>query len=134
MYLLLVFFLKPFSSCSFRTDVSSKSLPRTGQTEDLLVTHYDCEENEQKTLHKYVINQVTQCESDPQEPETKNIVAALYSKARATTLRGYKFTSKFSEEKLHCSQVSNEKKNRLHHESFYQSNTERLLHLNPEDC
>ena len=28
--------------------------PRTG-TQDLLVTHYDCEENEQKTLHKYTI-------------------------------------------------------------------------------
>ena len=35
--------------------------PRTGP-QDLLVTHYDCEENEQKTLHKYAINQVTQHE------------------------------------------------------------------------
>ena len=32
--------------------------PRTGPL-DLLVTHYDCEENEQKTLHNYAINQVT---------------------------------------------------------------------------
>ena len=31
--------------------------PRTGP-QDLLVTHYDCEENEQKTLQKYAINQV----------------------------------------------------------------------------
>ena len=38
--------------------------PRTGP-QDLLVTHYDCEENEQKTLHKYAINQVSQCETEP---------------------------------------------------------------------
>ena len=43
--------------------------PRTGP-QDLLVTHYDCEENEQKTQHKYAINQVTQCESEPQAIET----------------------------------------------------------------
>ena len=42
--------------------------------------------------------------------------------------------STFSEKKVHCSQVSNGNKNRLDHESFYQSNIERLLHLNPEDC
>ena len=67
---------------------------RTGP-QDLLVTHYDCEENEQKTLHKYAINQVTQCESEPQAIETTNIVATLYSKARSTTLTGYKFTATF---------------------------------------
>ena len=37
--------------------------PRTGP-QDLLVTHYDFEKNEQKTLHKYAINQITQCESE----------------------------------------------------------------------
>ena len=42
--------------------------PRTGP-QDLLVTHYDCEENEQKTLQKYEINQVTQCETEPQAIE-----------------------------------------------------------------
>ena len=104
--------------------------PRTGP-QDLLVTHYDCEENEQKTLHKYAINQVTQCESEPQAIETTNIKATLYSKARSTTLIGYKFTATFSEKKVHCSQVSNGNKNRLDHESFYQSNIERLLHLSP---
>ena len=107
--------------------------PRTGP-QDLLVTNYDCEENEQKTLHKYAINQVTQCESEPQAKETTNIVATLYSKARSTTLKGYKFTATFSEKKIHCSQVSNGNKNRLDHESFYQSNIERLLHLSPQDC
>ena len=100
----------------------------------MLVTHYDCEENEQKTLHKYAINQVTQCESKPQAIETTNIVATLYSKARSTTLTGYKFTATFSEKKVHCSQVSNGNKNRLGHESFLQSNKEKLLHLSPQDC
>ena len=58
----------------------------------------------------------------------------MYSKARATTVKGYKFTATFSEKKIHCSQVSNGNKNRLDHESFYQSNIERLLHLDPDDC
>ena len=84
--------------------------PRTGP-QDLLVTHYDCEENEQKTLHKYAINQVSQCETEPQTIETANIIATLYSKARATTVIGYKFTATFSEKKVHCSQVSNGNKN-----------------------
>ena len=69
----------------------------------LLVTHYDCEENEQKTLHKYAINQVSQCETEPQAIETTNVIATLYSKARATTVIGYKFTATFSEKKVHCS-------------------------------
>ena len=110
-----------------------KSTPRKGPL-DLLVTHYDCEENEQKTLHKYAINQVSQCEREPQAIETTNVIATLYSKARATTVTGYKFTATFSEKKVHCSQVSNGNKNQLDHESFYQSNRERLLHLNPDDC
>ena len=74
-----------------------------------------------KTLHKYAINQVTQCESEPQAIETTNIIATLYSKARATTLTRYKFTATFPEKKVHCSQVSNGNKNRLDQESFYQS-------------
>ena len=52
-----------------------------------------------KTLHKYAINQVTQCESEPQELETAIIEATLYSKARATTLTGYNFIATFSEKK-----------------------------------
>ena len=104
------------------------------EPQGFLVTHYDCEENEQETLQKYAINQVTQCESEPQALETTNVIAILYSKPRATTLTGYKFTATFSEKKKHCSQVSNGNKNRLDHESFYQSNIERLLHLSSEDC
>ena len=115
------------------SDQNINPSPRTG-SQELLVTHYDCEENEQKTLHKYAINQVSQCETEPQAIETTNVIATLYSKARATTVIGYKFTATFSEKKVHCSQVSNGNKNRLDHESFYQSNIERLLHLNPDDC
>ena len=80
--------------------------PCTGP-QDLLVTYYDCEENEQKTLHKYAINQISQCETEPQAIKTTNVRAKLYSKARATTVIGYKFTATFSEKKVHCSQVSN---------------------------
>ena len=58
----------------------------------------------------------------------------MNSKAQATTVTGYKFTATFSEKKVHCSQVSNGNKNRLDHESFYQSNIERLSHLNSDDC
>ena len=115
------------------SEQNTNSSPRTGP-QDLLVIHYDCEENEQKTLHKYAKNQVTQCESEPQAIETTNIIATLYSKARATTLTGYKFTATFSEKKVHYSQVSNGKKNRLDQGSFYQSNIEIILHLSPEDC
>ena len=61
-------------------------------------------------------------------------MAKLYSKARATTLKGNKFTATFSEKKLHCSQVSNGNKNRLDHEYFYQSNIKILLHISPDDC
>ena len=115
------------------SDQNTNPSPRTGP-QDLLVTHYNCEENEQKTLHNYAINQVSQCETEPQAIETTNIIATLYSKARATTRAGDKLTATFSERKVHCSQVSNGNKNRLDHESFYQSNIERLLHLNPDDC
>ena len=115
------------------SDQNTNPSPRTGP-QDLLVTHYDCEEDEQRTLHKYATNQESQCETEPQAIETTNVAAILYSKSRATTVTGYKFTATFSEKKVHCSQVSNGNKNRLDHESFYQSNIERLLHLNPDDC
>ena len=51
-----------------------------------------------KILHKYAISQVTQCESEPQK--TTYVVATIDSKARATTLKGYKFTATFSEKKV----------------------------------
>ena len=68
-------------------DQNTNPSPRTGP-QDLLVTLYDCEENEQKTLHKYATNQVSQCETEPQAIETTNVIATLYSKARATTVAG----------------------------------------------
>ena len=115
------------------SDQNTNPSSRTGP-QDLLVTHYVCEENEQKTLQTNAKNQVSQCETEPKAIETTNIIATLYSKARATTVKGYKFTAPFSEKKVHCSQVSNGNKNRFDHESFYQSNIERLLHINPDDC
>ena len=124
-----------FSPTLFSSNLQSEHKPFSPhRTPRFIVTHYDCEENEQKTLHKYAINQVSQCETEPQAIETTNVIATLNSKARATTVIGYKFTATFSEKKVHCSQVSNGNKNRLDHESFYQNNIERLLHLNPEDC
>ena len=132
MYILKIFTFQHLLFLIF-SESNQNSSPRT-EPQDFLVTHYDCEENEQKTLHKYAIKQVTQCESEPQAIETTNIIATLYSKARATTLTGYKFTATFSEKKVHCSQVSNGNKNRLDHESFYQSYIERLLHLSSQDC
>ena len=132
MYILKIFTFQHLLFLIF-SEPNQKFSPRTG-LQDLLVTHYACEENQQKTIHKYAINQITQCESEPPAIETTNVIATLYSKTRATTLTGYKFTATFSEKKVHCSQVSNGNKNRLDHESFYQSNIERLLHLSPEDC
>ena len=87
-----------------------------------------------KALFKYAIEQVTQYESEPQAIATTHIIGTLYSKARATTLTGYNFTPTFYEKKVHCCQVSNRNKNGLDHESFNQSNIERLLHLSHDDC
>ena len=132
MYILKILIVQQIFFLTF-SDQNPNPSPRTG-IQVLLVTHYDCEENEQKILHKYAINQVSQCETEPQNIKNTNVIATLYSKAQATTVAGYKFTATFSEKKVHCSQVSNGNKNRLDHESFYQSNIERLLHLNPDDC
>ena len=132
MYILKILTFQHIFFLIFSDQITNPS-PRTGP-QDLLVTHYDCEENEQKTLHRYAINQVSQCETEPKAIEATNVIATLYSKARATTIAGYKFTATFSEKKVDCSQVSNGNKNRLDHESFYQSKIERLLHLNPNDC
>ena len=55
-------------------------------------------------------------------------------KSPSNNIYCYKFTATFSKKKVHCSQVSNGNKNRLDHESFYQSKIEKVLHLSPEDC
>ena len=108
MYILKILTFQHIFFLTF-SDQNTNPSPRTGP-QDLLVTHYDCEENEQK---KYAINQVSQCETEPQAIETTNVIATLYSKARATTVTGYNFTATFSEKKVNCSQVSNGNKNRL---------------------
>ena len=133
MYLLEVFFLKNLSTFDHLFSTSHQNYPPRTGPQELLVTHYECEENQQKTLNNYAYNQVTQCEPEPQDIKSTNILATFYSKARATTLKGYKFTAKYSEKKAHCSQVSHGNKNRIDHESF-NSNIERLLHLNTKDC
>ena len=64
MYILKVFTFQHLLFLIFseqNTNPSARTEPQ-----DLLVTHYDCDENEQKTLHNYAINQVTQCESERQ--------------------------------------------------------------------
>ena len=63
MYILKIFTFQHLLFVTF-SEPNQNPSPRTGP-QDLLVTHYDCEENEQKTLHKYVINQITQIESKP---------------------------------------------------------------------
>ena len=78
MYIRKILILQQIFFLAF-SDQNTNPSPRTGP-QDLLVTHYDCEENEQKTLHKYAINQVSQCETEPQAIETTNVIATLYSK------------------------------------------------------
>ena len=64
MYILKILTFQHIFFLTF-SDQNTNPSPRTGP-QNLLVTHYDCEENEQKTLHKYAINQVSQCETEPQ--------------------------------------------------------------------
>ena len=84
MYILKIFKLQHLLFLIF-SEPNQNPSPCTGP-QNLLVTHYDCEEKEQKTLHKYAKNQVIQCESEPHAIETTNEIATLYSKAGPTTL------------------------------------------------
>ena len=70
MYLSKIFFLQNLSPLVLSELTFHKNFSPRKEPQDLLVTHYDCEENEQRTPHKYAINQVTQTESEPQEIET----------------------------------------------------------------
>ena len=74
--------------------IHNKPSPRAGP-QDLLVTHYYCDDNQQDILHNFAINQVAQCESDPQAIETTTVFASLQSKTRATTLVGQKSQQHF---------------------------------------
>ena len=62
MYILKILKFQHFYFLIF-SDQNTNPSPRTGP-QDLLVIHYDYEENEQKTLHKYAMNQVSQCEQN----------------------------------------------------------------------
>ena len=80
MYLLKILIFQTLLFFYFSKSDHNNPFPRTGP-QDLLVTQYDCEEKEQKTFHKHAINQVTQCESEPQSIETTNIIATLLLKS-----------------------------------------------------
>ena len=91
MYLSIFFSLKHFPHCTLRTHISLKLF----------------DENQQKTIDKLAINQVTQCESETQNIESRTIVAAIYSKARATNLLGCFTQQSFQKRKYiaHTSQM-----------------------------
>ena len=76
MYLLKILVFQTLLFFNLSKPDHNNPSPRTGP-QDLLVTHYDCEKSDQKTLHKYAMNQVTQYESQPQSIETTNIIATL---------------------------------------------------------
>ena len=84
MFFLITLLFQTLLPFTFSEPTNHKNPSPPLGSQDLLVTHYDCEEKEQKTLHKCAINQVTQCESKPQEKKTTTILATLYSKGRAT--------------------------------------------------
>ena len=95
---------------------SSHNIPSLGTgPQDFRVIQYNCEDHQQKhcTNTHLIRLQVTLREFEPQEIESTNIIATLYSKARAKTFADYKITGKFSEKKVHCSQASNEYRIRL---------------------
>ena len=73
------------------------SSPRT-RSQDLLVPHYACEDNQFTPLHKYTINQVTQNEPEPEAVKTTNLIAKLYTEARAR-LETYGNFTKFKQKK-----------------------------------
>ena len=70
MYILKIFTFQHLLFLIF-SEPNPNPSPRTGP-QDLLVSHYGCEENEQKILHKYAINQVTQFECEPPLHYTQN--------------------------------------------------------------
>ena len=80
MYLLKKLIFQTFLFIYFQKPDHNNPSLRTGP-QGSQVLHYDCEEAEQKTIHKYAMNRVTKCETEPQSVETTNIIATLYSKA-----------------------------------------------------
>ena len=129
-----IFISTPSFSIFFKQNTNHS--PRRGP-QDLLVTHYDCEENEQKNAtqlcYKASNTMRNRTSSYRNHKYNSNIILKSPSN-NSSTVTGYKFTATFSEKKVRCSQVSNGNENRLDHESFYQSNIERLFFLKPDDC
>ena len=78
MYLLRILIFQNLPPFIFSEAQKHKNVSLRTGPHNLLVSHYYCEENEQKILHKHAINQVTQCKSEPQAIETTNIIATLY--------------------------------------------------------
>ena len=78
MYFLNVLFFETHFPVIFSESQTQNTPSPRKRPQDLLVRHYDCEENEQKKLNKDAINQVTQCQSEPLALETTNIIATFY--------------------------------------------------------
>ena len=89
MYLLIIFSLKSLSFLVHLDPIYHKNpLPEQDHTISLLHIMIVKVTNKQNSFHKYAINQVTQCESEPQYIESTSVIASLYTKGRATTLSG----------------------------------------------
>ena len=114
---MISFLIKTLYPIVFLEAISHQNRSPRTRPQNFLVTHYDCEENQQKTLHKYAINQVAQFEYEPQDIKPTTIVATIYSTAPASTLMGYKNTVKLSEKKYIVHKFQTSKKNRHDHES-----------------
>ena len=61
-------------------------------------------------------------------------LATLYSEAGATILKGYKFTPKLSEGKVHCSQLSKRNIKMTRPKFSLPQQHQRLLHFTLEGC
>ena len=77
MCLLKVFLINTFSPLVLLEPIPHPNPSHQTRTQDLQVTIYDCEDNQQQTLHNSAINQVTKCESESQDTESTTIVATL---------------------------------------------------------
>ena len=59
--------MKKFSQLVLLESIPHQNPSSRAGPQDLLVRLNDCEKNQQKTLNKYAINQVIQCESGTQD-------------------------------------------------------------------
>ena len=69
MYLFIVFSTKYLSVLVHLEPTNQRKPSFRIEPQDLLVTHYDSEDHQQKIYHKHANNQITQCESEPQDIE-----------------------------------------------------------------